>query len=83
MNTDSTNKRKTMPVLRSVVALAVALPLLVYAGWPHPWYVTFFIACIAFGVGAAVEAVAVRSQSAEAEDDSAPNELPRRRREQV
>jgi hypothetical protein len=46
-----------MSLLRFVVFLSVALPLLLIVGWPHPWWVTFLIALVAGGVAHGVEAL--------------------------
>jgi hypothetical protein len=69
MYSDSNNKRKTKPVVRTVVAMLVAIPLFLLVGWPHPWFVTALIALVAFGAGYGVEALLVRGDSANKEND--------------
>jgi hypothetical protein len=68
MNSNSMNTPNSMPILRSVIALVVALPLFLLVGWPHSWVVTFLIALVSFGVGRGVEALVLRKRRPEGDE---------------
>src|SRR5262249_26082868 len=48
-----------MSFLRLVVTVAVALPLFLIVGWPHPWWATALIAVVALRAGHGAEALLV------------------------
>src|SRR5262245_13561808 len=51
-----------MSFLRLVVTVAVAVPLFLIVGWPHPWWVTALIAVVALGAGHGAEALLARAK---------------------
>jgi hypothetical protein len=59
-----------MSLLRTSVTVAVALPLFLIAGWPHPWWVSLLIAVVAVGAGRGAQALSDRCKnSGEAPSD--------------
>ena len=46
-----------MYAIRFPVTLLVAVSLVVWAGWPPAWYVSFLIACLSLGSGRIAEAL--------------------------
>jgi hypothetical protein len=46
-----------MSLLRTFVTAAIALPLFLIVGWPHPWWATFLIAVVAVGAGHGAQAL--------------------------
>jgi hypothetical protein len=58
-----------MPVLRTLVAIVVGVPLFLVVGWPHSVFVTFLLACGIFAIAHGVEALVMQAQSSREETE--------------
>jgi len=70
MIADKLQARKSMPVLRSTIALIVTVLLCLIIDYPQPWLVINLIGLVSFGAGYGVEALVNRYRSTAAKENA-------------